>query len=313
MDTLTTLKTLQEAILYFSNPDNCVAYAVSKRWPNGVICPNCGSKEVSYLPSRRVWQCKTRHPKSQFSVKVGSIYEDSAIGLDKWLTATWMVVNCKNGVSSYEVQRSIGVTQKSAWFMLHRIRTAMTDTDGAKLGRLGPVEIDETFVGGKVKNMHKGKRAKNVGLQGGAGKAIVMGMLERGGKVRAGVIEDRTKRIMQPIVADHIATGSHIITDEFTTYPFITKDHYHEVINHIEGYVRSHIHTNGIENFWSLLKRGLNGTYIAVRPFHLDKYVDEQVFRYNNRKDIGDSGRLALCVEQGFGRRLTYKQLTGKA
>lgn len=314
MDTLTTLKTLQEAIIYFSNPDNCVTYLVSKRWPKGVECPNCGSKDVSYMPTRRVWQCKTRHPKSQFSVKIGSIYEDSAIGLDKWLTATWMVVNCKNGVSSYEIQRSIGVSQKSAWFMLHRIRTAMTDTDDNQMGHRGPVEIDETFVGGKVKNMHKSKKIKGMNYSAGNGKTIVMGMLERGGKVRAGVIGDRSKQTMQPIVLGSIAAGAHIITDEMSTYPFIAEDmYYHEVIKHVEGYVKAHIHTNGIENFWSLLKRGLNGTYISVRPFHLDKYVDEQVFRYNNRKDIGDSGRLGLCVEQGFGRRLTYKELTGKA
>lgn len=236
-------------------------------------------------------------------------------GLDKWLTATWMVVNCKNGVSSYEVQRSIGVSQKSAWFMLHRIRTAMTDTDDIKMGCRGPVEIDETFVGGKVKNMHKSKKIKGMNYSAGNGKTIVMGMLERGGKVvHAGVIKDRSKGTMQPIVLGSIAAGAHIITDEMATYTYIAQDTYlHDVINHVEGYVRSHIHTNGIENFWSLLKRGLNGTYISVRPFHLDKYVDEQVFRYNNRKDIGDSERLALCVEQGFGRRLTYKQLTGKA
>jgi transposase-like protein len=157
-----TLKTLQPALIYFSNPDNCVAYLVSKRWKDGVVCPNCGSREVKYMASRRVWQCKTRHPKSQFSVKVGSVYEDSPIGLDKWLTATWMVANCKNGVSSYEIARSIGVTQKSAWFMLHRIRTAMTETGETKLGYNGPVEIDETFIGGKVKNMHKTKRVKGM-------------------------------------------------------------------------------------------------------------------------------------------------------
>ncbi|HEV2709816.1 MAG TPA: IS1595 family transposase [Edaphobacter sp.] len=313
MDTLETLKTLQEAIVYFANPDNCVAYMVSKRWKNGVICPNCGSREVKYMESRRVWQCKTRHPKSQFSVKVGSVYEDSAIALDKWLTATWMLNNCKNGVSSYEVARSIGVTQKSAWFMLHRIRTAMGDDGASKLGYSGPVEIDETFVGGKVKNIHKGKRKPSASYQGGGNKAIVLGMLERGGKVRANTVADRRKPTMQPTILENVAAGAHIITDEHSTYPFIAADtYYHEVINHVEGYVRDHIHTNGIENFWSLLKRGLTGTYISVDPIHLDKYVTEQVFRYNNRKGLNDGERFGICVEQTFGKRLTYKQLTGK-
>src|SRR5665213_2031734 len=181
MDTLETLKTLQEAIVYFANPDNCVAYMVSKRWKDGVVCPNCGSREVKYMQSRRVWQCKTRHPKSQFSVKVGSVYEDSAIALDKWLTATWMLNNCKNGVSSYEVARSIGVTQKSAWFMLHRIRTAMGEDVDTKLGHNNLVEIDETFVGGKVKNIHRSRRVKGMKYSACNGKTIVIGMLERGG------------------------------------------------------------------------------------------------------------------------------------
>jgi transposase-like protein len=307
------LKTLQQAIISFSNPNNCVTYLVSKRWKDGVICPNCGSREVKYMASRRVWQCKTRHPKSQFSVKVGSVYEDSPIGLDKWLTATWLITNCKNGVSSYEIARAIGVTQKSAWFMLHRIRTAMTETGETKLGYNGPVEIDETFIGGKVKNMHKTKRPKGT-VFGTANKAIVLGMLERGGKVRANTVADRRKMNMEPTILANVAAGASIITDEHSTYPYIADQTYnHEVINHVEGYVRAHIHTNGIENFWSLLKRGLNGTYVAVRPFHLDKYVDEQVFRYNNRKGLNDGGRLGVVVEQTFGRRLTYKQLTGKA
>jgi hypothetical protein len=183
-----------------------------------------------------------------------------------------------------------------------------------KLGKSGPVEIDETFVGGKVKNRHKSKQSKKMSYRGGNGKAIVLGMLERGGKVRANTIEDRRKRNMHPSIAATVETGSRIITDEFSVYPFIAGNaYYHEVINHVESYVRDHIHTNGIENFWSLLKRGLSGTYISVDPVHLDKYVTEQVFRYNNRKEIGDKGRLDICVSQGFGKRLTYKELTGKA
>jgi transposase-like protein len=312
MDTLKTIKTLQDAIVYFSNPDHCVSYMVSKRWSDGVVtCPNCGSTEAKYMPTRRTWQCKTRHPKSQFSVKVGTIYEDSAIGLDKWLTATWMIVNCKNGISSYEIARNIGVTQKTAWFMLQRIRLSMQDDDSNQLS--GQVEVDETFIGGKARNMHVAKRRTRITGTGGKDKTIVMGMLERGGRVRAAVIEDRSAMTLQSNILDTIAAGAEVITDELPAYRGLEGAYVHNVINHANEYVKGHIHTNGMENFWSLLKRGLNGTYIAVRPFHLFRYIDEQAFRYNNRKEIGDGGRFDLCVSQGFGKRLTYIELTGKA
>jgi transposase-like protein len=306
-------KTLQNAILFFANPDNCVAYMVAQRWPDGVvICPTCGRNDVSWLKAQRKWQCKSSHAKRQFSAKVGTIFEDSPLGLDKWLMATWMITNCKNGVSSYEIAKAIGVTQKSAWFMLHRIRVAMEET-GGKIGGNGPVEIDETFVGGKVKNMHKSRRVRHLGYQGGLGKAIVLGMLERGGQVRAGMVENRLRKSIQPPIHKNVEAGSYIITDEFSTYPYVAKDTYmHDVINHIEGYVRGHVHTNGIENFWSLLKRGLTGTYVSVEPFHLDAYVAEQVFRYNNRKDNNDSTRFAKVVSQVTGKRLTYAEVTGK-
>src|ERR1039457_5391382 len=307
-------KTLQDAILFFANPDNCVAYMVAQRWPDGVvICPTCGRNDVSWLANQRKWQCKSKHAKRQFSAKVGTIFEDSPLGLDKWLMATWMITNCKNGVSSYEIARNLDVTQKSAWFMLHRIRVAMGDPDTAKFGGNGPIEIDETFVGGKVKNMHKSRRVKSLPYQGGKGKAIVMGMLERGGKVRAGVIEGRKLEDLKPPIQNNIKAGSHIITDEFPTYSWIARDAYlHEVINHVEGYVRGHIHTNGIENFWTLLKRGLSGTYVSVEPFHLGAYVVEQEFRYNNRKDNNDATRFAKVVSQVTGKRLTYAEVTGK-
>jgi hypothetical protein len=310
-------KTLQEAIIYFADPKNCIRYMVAQRWPDGVVvCPTCGRNDVSWLEKQGKWQCKSKHIKRQFSAKVGTIFEDSPLGLDKWLMATWMLTNCKNGISSYEVSRAIGVTQKSAWFILHRIRLAMTEGDDAfKLGGAGqpPIEIDETFVGGKVKNMHKSKKVKGLSYSAGNGKAIVMGMLERGGKVRAGVIPNRKLEHMRPAVENNVAALSHIITDEHSCYPFIAGDAYfHEVINHIEGYVRDHVHTNGIENFWSCLKRGLHGTYISVEPIHLDRYVDEQVFRFNHRYKNTDATRFAKVLSQVTGKRLTYAEVTGK-
>jgi hypothetical protein len=308
--------TLQEAIVYFADPVNCREYLVARRWPDGVICPKCGSRNVLFMEKYNRWHCREKHEAPQFTLKTGTVMEDSPISLSKWLPVMWLLVNCKNGISSYEVHRAVGVTQKSAWFMLHRIRTAMMESGDKKLGGPGcaPIEIDETFVGGNVRNMHKSKKVLGTSYYGGQGKTIVLGMLERGGTVRAGVIEDRKKRTMQPPINANVEVGSHIITDEHSSYPFIapTGPYYHEVINHIEGYVREHVHTNGIENFWSLLKRGLSGTYISVEPIHLDKYVDEQVFRFNNRVKKTDADRFNKVLSQVAGRRLTYQSLTGK-
>jgi transposase-like protein len=306
-------KTLQEAIIFYSDPKNCIRVMVEQRWPDGkVTCPACGRNDVSWLEKQNKWQCKSTHSKRKFSAKVGTVYEDSPLGLDKWLMATWMLANCKNGVSSYEIARAIGVTQKSAWFMLQRIRLAMTDVEAAKLGNNAPVEIDETFVGGKVKNMHKSKRVKGLNYSAGNGKAIVLGMVERGGKVIAGVIEDRTKKNMVGPIHGAIESGSHIITDEHATYPFVAGPYKHDVINHLEGYVRGMVHTNNIENFSSCFKRSLSGTYIAVEPAHLDRYVSEQVFRFNNRHKNTDATRMAKVLSQVTGKRLTYAEVTGK-
>ncbi|HEX3571778.1 MAG TPA: IS1595 family transposase [Acidobacteriaceae bacterium] len=308
-----TPKTLLDAIQYFSDAENCRQFMIAIRWADGVVrCPHCGSEKVTYMAKAKLYNCNTKHPKQKFSLKVGTIFEDSPIGLEKWLPAFWLLSNCKNGISSYELHRALGVTQKSAWFMLHRIRTVMIETGDTKLGLTGPVECDETFVGGKAKNMHRSKRKQSFAYQGGGNKAIVMGMLERGGKVRAGVIEDRKPSTMRPALHGNVEAGAHVITDEHGTYPFIAQPYYHEVIKHVEGYVRDHIHTNGIENFWSLLKRGLTGTYISVEPAHLNAYVVEQVYRYNNRKDTNDSGRFSKLLSQVVGKRITYAELTGK-
>ena len=307
-------QSLQEAIVYFSNPDNCIDYIAVRRWPNGVVCPGCGATKVSFNAKRRTWKCGSHHAKREFSIKVGTIYEDSPISLDKWLTATWILTNCKNGVSSYEIARDVKVTQKSAWFMLQRIRLAMQDEFfGSKLGGDGgEVEVDETFIGGKARNMHKSKRLKMKVREDNWGKTIVMGMLERGGKVRTKVVPDRKKPAIHSTIAEGIAAGTQLYTDDHTGYVDMSPDYVHSIVNHAEQYVNGRVHTNGIENFWSCLKRGLNGTYVSVEPFHLFRYLDEQMFRYNNRKNLDDAGRFDIVVRQIVGKRITFAQLTGK-
>jgi transposase-like protein len=304
-------KSLQEAIVYFSNPDICIDYIAIRRWPNGVVCPGCGATKVSFNPKRRTWKCGSHHPKREFSVKVGTIYEDSPISLDKWLTATWMLTNCKNGVSSYEIARDVKVTQKSAWFMLQRIRLAMQDEFfGSKLG--GEVEVDETFIGGKARNMHVSERKRRITGTGTKDKTAVIGILERGGKVRVSVVPSRRKTVLQEEVRKHVTAGAALYTDALMSYDGLAGEYAHQVVDHATQYVDGRVHTNGLENFWSLLKRGISGTYVSVEPFHLFRYLDEQMFRYNNRKELDDAGRFDLAVRQIVGKRITFAQLTGK-
>jgi transposase-like protein len=311
MEAVREPKSLQEAILYFSDQENCLNYLVARRpeWKGGVVCPKCGSKKVSFLKNQLRWQCSARHPKRQFSVKVGTIFEDSPLGLDKWLPAMWLILNCKNGVSSCEIARALDVTQKTAWFMLHRIRLAQQGKQGGKLN--GEVEIDETFIGGKSRNMHKSKRARVISGTGGKDKEIVLGMLERGGNVRVMHIENRRKSEIQAQVREHVEAGAAIFTDELLSYDGLNSDYKHAIINHAVEYANGNVHTNGMENFWSLVKRQLHGTYISVEPFHLFRYIDEQAFRFNNRK-MTDAERFDIGVREIVGKRLTYAELTGK-
>ncbi len=306
-----TPKTLQEAILYFEDPLRCHEFMVKLRWPDGrVLCPHCGSDDVEYLPNARVFKCYQKHERQKFSLKVGTIFEDSAISLEKWLPVMWMLVNSKNGVSSWEIHRSMGVTQKTAWFMLQRGRLAMQSHPGRKFA--GEIEVDESFIGGKARNMHKKKRAEKITGRGPEGKAIVAAVLERGGKIHAQVMDSRKKKPLQSLVRSNVEAGSSIYSDELKSYDGLNEDFAHQVINHAEKYVDGQIHTNGLENFWSLLKRGINGTYVSVEPFHLFRYLDEQSFRYNNRLDMDDSDRFIAVMKQVVGKRLTYRELTGK-
>jgi transposase-like protein len=287
-------QTLQEAITYFADADNCLKYLAARRWPNGVMCPTCGSQAVIFLANQRRWKCRENHDRPQFSVKVGTVMEDSPIPLSKWLMAMWQIVNCKNGISSYEVHRAIGITQKSAWFLDHRIRLALGLGPTNKFS--GQVEADETFIGGKARNMHKAKGAAKITGTGGKDKAAVLGILERGGKVRTKVVGDTTKKTLHAEVRQHVLAGSAIFTDALKSYEGL-DEFQHEVIDHAVEYVRGEVHTNGLENFWSLVKRGLKGTYISVEPFHLFRYLDEQVFRYNHRK-MNDGDRFNIAVRE---------------
>jgi len=298
---------LLEAIRYFSDLDVCTDFVANLRWNGTPVCPKCEGTEHSFLTTRRVWKCKAC--KRQFSVKAGTIFEDSALGLDKWLPAVWLAANSKNGISSHELGRALGVTQKSAWFMLHRIRLAMQSRSFDKLG--GTVEVDETFIGGKARNMHKHVRARKIKGRGMEGKTAVLGMIERGGEVRAQVILDTTRGTLRRGIDKNVEAGSTIYTDALPSYRALEGDFHHATVDHAERYVDGQVHTNHIENFWALLKRGLHGTYISVEPFHLFRYLDERMFTFNFR-DMTDLGRFTAVLQACAGRRLTYAEVTGK-
>jgi len=310
-------KTLQQAIRYFSDEQVCIDTIAALRWPDGPSCPKCGSTEHYYLSTQKRWKCK--QCSKQFSVKVGTIFEDSPISLDKWLAALWMLVNCKNGISSYEVGRDLGLTQKSAWFVLHRLRLALQNNSVNKIGGKGcEIEADETFIGGAARFMHKERRDRYTTAQRGKGdKLTVMGILERGGEVRAMTLPNNRKHNVQGEIRRHVKAHSAIYTDALLSYQGLKyQDFAHQVIDHAEKYVDGRVHTNGMENFWSLLKRQLKGTYISAEPFHMFRYLDEQVYRYNNRGNkenpVDDADRFEQALSQIEGKRLTYKEVTGK-
>lgn len=306
-------KTLQQAILHFSDYENCRVAVEAVRWTDGKpVCPHCGSERVSYLEKQRRYKCYEGHARAQFSLKVGTIFEDSSLGFEKWLPALWLLTNCKNGISSYELARALGVTQKTAWFMLSRLRLALQGEDGGKLG--GEVEVDETYIGGKARNMHAAKRRDIMKRGNFKGKVAVMGLLERnaekGSRVRTRVVPSAKRVDLLPHVDANVERGAAVYTDALHSYTALRHDYEHKVVDHAVAYVDGQVHTNGMESYWSMLKRTLGGTYISVEPFHLFRYLDEQAFRFNERKAT-DVERFKLGLAGILGKRLTYSALTG--
>lgn len=313
---MTKPKTLQQAIRYFSNEQVCIDAIAEIRWPNGPVCPKCDHTEHYYLATQKRWKCKKCG--KQFSVKLGTIFEDSPISLDKWLTALWMLVNCKNGISSYEVGRDLGITQKSAWFVLQRLRLALQNGSVMKLGGEGkPVEVDETFIGGAARFMHPARRRKMITARGVKDKTAAFAILERDGEIRTFAVPNRKKHGLQGMIVDHVQPGTPLYSDALMSYMGLNEKGFeHKVIDHANRYVDGKVHTNGLENFWSLLKRGLKGTYVSVEPFHLFRYLDEQAWRYNNRatkeRPMNDADRFNLALSTIAGKRLTFAEVTGK-
>lgn len=304
--------TLLGVTKYLSDPQVCIDIVKFMRWGESEpVCQHCGETGAYFLASRKIFKCKKC--RKQFSVKMGTIFEESAVGLNKWLIAIWQLVNCKNGISSYELGKGIGVTQRTAWFMLQRIRTAMSNGTIEKM--TGTIEIDEAYIGGLPKNMHQSKKARFVSRytrQFPRNKTAVVGMVERGGQVRAKVVHKGNtlkREDVMPIIKQNIEPESHVMTDEAVMYRDLWEKYVHATINHSREYVRGNVHTNSIENFWSLLKRSIKGTYVSVSPVHLQKYVEEQVFRYNTRQG-NDRERFIAVLNQVSGKRMTYAELT---
>lgn len=316
-------KTLIDAVVYYRDPKVCFETMIGVKWPDGKItCPKCGGNKIGVIRTRQMLQCNStvtvdgaeKKCMKQFSVKVGTIFEDSPLPLWKWLVAVWSIANCKNGISSLELGRALGVTQKTAWFMGHRIRLAMRTRSFRKLN--GEVEGDETFIGGRAINMHRGKRAAKIRGRGTVGKAIVQGLLERTqgenlSEFRGWVVPNTSEETLVPNVLRNVEADSHVYTDAAPAYLSLPLRYYHAAIDHLTKYVEGRVHTNGLENFWCLLKRTIKGTYVAVASFHLDRYLDEQTFRFNTRGS-NDAGRFQRVLAAVVGKRITYRLLTGR-
>ena len=299
--------TLIELFEAFPTEQHAIDHLTAIRWRNGKFCPLCGnadSERIGTLTGSNTHKCYVC--RQRFSIRVGTIFQDTKLPLRKWFIAIWMVTSHPKGIASTTLAKDLGITQKSAWFVLHRLRYA-SRTPSFSAPLQGVVEIDETFVGGKQRNMHADKRKAMKG--GASGKAIVFGMIERDGDLRAGVVEDIKQTTLEPIVAHHVAPGSVICSDEHRSYRDLKYDFRHSTIRHSLGeYVRGPVHTNSIESVWALLKRQIIGIHHWVSPKHLDAYVSEMSFRFNSR-DLTSGERANALMGQIEGP-LPYKVLT---
>ncbi|MDP4221256.1 MAG: IS1595 family transposase, partial [Bacteroidota bacterium] len=286
----------------------CFQFVSELRWENGPQCPHCGSTNVCKLSTRPDMRCRVKGCRKSFSIKVGTIFEDSPLPLTKWLPALWIIVNSKTGVSSSEIARSLGVTQSTGWFMMHRIREALRNELVYKLS--GEVEIDQAYVGGKAKNKHRTHSPFRRRMSTRETMTAIVGILQRRGEVRAKVIGDLRNSTIVPEIYRNVEDGARVYTDGRCSHYWLKSKYEHETVLHKKEYSRGKIHINTIENFWSHFKRTL-GTYIQIGPTHVERYLDEQAFRHNHRNE-SDAERFVTAVSQIFGRRLTYAKLTGK-
>jgi transposase-like protein len=298
-------RSILELITYFDTEEKCADYLAYQRWGDNPVCPHCGHEKVYTLKGKNK-RYKCASCRKQFSVRVGTIFEDSKIELKKWFTAIWLVTSHKKGISSLQLHRDINVTQKSAWFMLQRIRYALSYDFTDSLD--GEVEADETYVGGKNKNRHANKKVPNSQGRSAKDKTAVVGMVERGGLLTASTVENVKSETLTREVVKNVKDSATLYTDEWLGYNGLKRIYDHSIVKHNQGqYVNGRVHTNTIEGFWSLLKRGIFGIYHFTSKKHLQKYVDEFVFRYNTRQ-ISDSFRFQFYLSNCQGR-LSYQDL----
>lgn len=298
-------KNLAELTAHFPDDSACREYLELMRWNGSPVCPHCGNDTAYKFKNGTYYKCKNCAKK--FTVTVGTIFEDTKIGLRKWFIAIYIFTSHKKGISSVQLAKDLGITQKSAWHLLHRIRFAFGVAEPETL--IDTVEVDETCIGGKAKNMHKSKRAKKVTGRGASGKTAVIGLVERNGRVYAKPVTNTDADTLQGVVKERVATGAQVITDEFRSYRGLEQDFTHKTVAHGAGqYVAAgNVHTNTIEGYWGLLKRGIFGIYHQVSSKHLHRYCSEFGFRYNTRKG-GEIARFDGVLMQCDGR-LMYKTL----